>query len=257
MRRLILITVLGAATLVGAGVAGGEQLRQGDLRLSFDGRFTPKTLPRDRDVPISVDITGSIATSKGLRPPQMRRMTVAVNRHGTLSTVGLPACDPGRLEATSAREALVRCRGSLVGKGRFFANVDFPGLLFPVEGKMLGFASRVGGKPAVALHIYGASPVEVTVVLIFRIRYPSKGRFGTILTTRLPKIAADLGYVTDVSMTFGRTYRHRGKPRSFLSARCAAPEGFPMAFFTFAKGTFVFANGQTLEPSLIRNCRVR
>jgi hypothetical protein len=257
MKRLILISVLAAATLLGVGIASGEQQRQGDLRLSFDGRFVPQTLPRDRDVPVTVTLNGSIRTTEGVRPPQLRRMSVAVNRHGLLSTVGLPVCDPGRLEATSAKEALARCRGALVGRGRFGANVDFPGLLFPVEGRMLAFNSRAGGKPTIALHVYGASPVEVTVILIFRINHPRKGRFGTVLSTRIPKIAADLGYVTDISLTFGRTYRHRGKTRSFISARCAAPTGFPIALFTFAKGSFVFANGQKLEPSLVRNCRVR
>jgi hypothetical protein len=256
MRR-IFIAALGAATLLGAGVAQGEQQRQGDLRLAFDGRFVPQTLPRDRDVPVTVTLNGSIRTTKGVRPPQLRRMSVAVNRHGRLSTVGLPVCRPERLEATSAKEALARCRGALVGRGRFAANVDFPGLLFPVAGRMLAFNSRTQGRPTIALHVSGSSPVEVTVILIFRIHHPRQGRFGTVLSTRIPRIAADLGYVTDVSLTFGRTYRHRGQQRSFISARCAAPAGFPIALFTFAKGSFVFANGQKLEPSLVRNCRVR
>jgi hypothetical protein len=257
MRRVLLICVLSATTLLGAAVAQGELRQVGNLRLAFDGRFTPHALPRDRDVPVTVNLSGSVRTTDGSRPPQLRSMSVAVNRYGKLTTRGLPTCQPNSLEATSSKAALARCRGALVGRGRFGANVDFPDIEFPVEGRMLAFNSRARGRPSIALHVHGSNPVEATFVLIFRISHPPKGRYGTVLSTRIPRIASDLGYVTDLSLTFGRRYRHEGEARSFISARCAAPAGFPGVPFLFAKGSFSFADGRTLSTPLSRDCLVR
>lgn len=257
MRPRMLIGLVLAMALLGAGMAHAELSQKGNLRLAFDARFAPHALPRDRDAPVTVSLSGSIRTTDGSRPPQLRKISIAVNRYGRLSTRGLPVCAAQRLEATSSEAALAACRGALVGRGRFGANVDFPELKFPVQGRMLAFNTRQSGRPAIALHIYGTNPVEVTVVLIFKITHPERGRYGTVLSTRIPRIAADLGYVTDISLTFERRYRYRGEVRSFLSARCAAPLAFPGALFSFAKGSFVFANGQTMTTTLLRDCLVR
>lgn len=257
MKRLTLIAMFCAAMLASIGVAHGELVQESGLRLAFDARFSPHSLPRDRDVPVTVTMSGSVRTADGTRPPQLRKMSIAVNRYGKLSTQGLPVCALGRLEATSTDEALARCRSAQVGRGRFGANVDFPEIDFPVEGRILAFNSRTGGRPAIALHIHGSNPVKATLVLPFRISHPERGRYGTLLATKIPKVAGDLGYVTDLSLSFSRRYQYKGEARSFVSARCAAPDGFPGALFTFARGTFTFANGQTLSTSLARDCLVR
>jgi hypothetical protein len=94
-----------------------------------------------------------------------------------------------------------------------------------------------------------------TIVLKFKITH-QRGVFGTVLFARIPAIASNLGYVTDISLTFGRMYRYKGKQRSFISARCAAPDGFPGAIFPLARGTFTFSNDQRLSLTLTRDCRV-
>lgn len=209
-------------------------------------------------MPVTVRLHTSIKTADGTRPPNLRRISFEVNRYGRISTAGLPACRPSLLESTDSATALSRCRGALVGRGDFYANVEFPDRPpFPVHGRMLAFNGRFGGRPAVLLHVYGSTPVDVTVVLIFRIRHPAKGKFGTALSTRIPRLASDLGYVTDVSLKFNRIYRYKGRERSFLSARCAAPAGFPGALFSFTRGTFVFAGGKHISTTLTRTCTVR
>lgn len=256
MKRLASITLL--CTLLATGLAAAESTVQDGLRLSFDARFSPHSLPRDSDAPVRIDVSGAVRTVDGSRPPQLRRITIAVNRYGRLFTRGLPGCDPGSLESTSSTVALRRCRRALVGRGRFGANVEFPSLApFPVEGRMLAFNGRVGKRRVILLHIYGSNPVEATVVLTFRIRHPRQGKFGTVLTTKIPRIASDLGYVTDISLGFARRYRFGGRARSFISARCAAPAGFPGAIFSFARGRFDFAGGKHVTTTLVRDCLVR
>ncbi|HEX2707878.1 MAG TPA: hypothetical protein VHM66_07725 [Solirubrobacterales bacterium] len=107
--------LLALAVLLGAGVARGELSQKGERRISFDGGFTPRSLPRDRPAPVTVSIEGSIGTTDGTHPPALRRLEIALNRNGRLSTRGLPACTSPLLQSTSTEAALERCRPALVG----------------------------------------------------------------------------------------------------------------------------------------------
>ncbi len=258
MKRLALIGLLLAVPFFCAGIAVAELSKEENLLVSFNGRIFPHHLPRDRDAPVEVSLTGQVKTTDGSRPPQLRQISIAVNRYGRLSTEGLPTCRPGLLEATDPRLARARCGPALVGHGRFEAHLEFPDLApFPATGTMLAFNGRAHGKRAIFLHIHGSNPVEITVILTFQIHHLRQGKFGTVFTAKIPRIAADLGYVTDISLFFGRKYRYQGEQRSFISARCAAPAGFPGALFSFARGTFVFADGKRLTSTLARDCLVR
>jgi hypothetical protein len=258
MRRLTLIAMVCALVPFGAGIARGEVFGDAQLRVAFGGHFVPKVLPRDRDVPVRVNLNGAIRTPEGVRPPQLRRISFAVNRYGRLSTDGLPTCRAGVIESTDSQFARERCRTALVGKGHFGASLESPSLKqLPVDGRVLAFNARTDGQAAILLHIHASNPVEATVVLVFKISHPRSGKFGTMMTTNIPSIASDLGYVTDISLTFGRKYRVDGEQRSLISARCAAPAGFPGALFTFARGVFRFAGGKQVTTTLARDCVVR
>jgi hypothetical protein len=257
MRRLAFTLALIAA-LLGAALARGESVQQGNLRVVFDAAFTPHALPRAEAAPVRVRLAGSVATADGSRPPELRQISIALNRYGRLRTRGLPVCEPGALQAVSSATALERCRSALVGRGRFGADLALEGQKpVRIDGKVLGFRSELHGRAAIAVQIAAKSPVQASVVLMFTIRHRKRGRFGTVLSTRIPKIAGDLGYVTDISLSFGRRYSYGGRRLSFLSAACAAPSGFPGAIFAFARGSFLFADGRRLTSTVVRDCRVR
>jgi hypothetical protein len=258
MRRLLLAVALLLAASIAATVARAELIQEGNLRVSFQAKLSPRSLPRERPAPVTVSLGGSVRTADGSRPPQLRKITVAVNRAGRISSGGLPICTAPELQQTSTEAALARCRPALVGRGRFAVNVDFPDApLIPAQGRLLAFNSRVQRRPAMLLHLYGSSPVRATFVLPFRIAHRRNGDYGTVFSTEIPELASDLGYVTDISMAIGRKYRVDGEQRSFMSASCAAPAGFPGAIFKLARATFIFANGQRLTTGLARDCVVR
>jgi hypothetical protein len=259
MRRLAIPILLTIAALVGvAATASGELTQEGNLRLAFNGSIAPKKLPRKLAAPVRMEVSGSIRTADGNQPPELRKISIAFNRFGIVSTLGLPTCDPGDLEQTTSKGALAACHDALVGHGSFRAYVNFPGESpVAVVGEALAFNSTENGKPSLLLHVYGAQPVQVTFVVPFTIRHVKSGTFGTVFTARIPKIAARSGYVTNLSLTFDRRYTYRGRQRSFLSARCAVPVGIPGAVFTLARGSFVFSNGQHLSSALARNCWAR
>src|SRR6478672_13147293 len=253
-RRLLPPFCLAALCLLGAGLAQGELRQVGNLRISFDGDFAPHSLPRDRPAPITVHVKGAIGTTDGSHPPPVRRVEIALNRNGRLTTTGLPACTSARLQSTSTEAAVQRCGPSLVGRGRFGADVEFPSITpFPATGRMLAFYGTSKGRPALLLHLYGTAPVRTTFVLPLRISRRDEGEFGTVLSARIPSLAGGLGSVTEIDLTIGRTYAYRGQRLSFLSAACAAPRGFTGAIFSLAKGSFFFADGRKIDTTLARD----
>jgi hypothetical protein len=257
-RKGILVLLAALSALAGGSLAGAEVNQQGALRVAFEGNFTPQKLPRHRPAPVKVRIQGSIGTADGSPPPRLRRVSFAVNRHGRLSTRGLPSCRPGLLQSTTTKEALERCRSALVGHGEFDAFLEFPGSEpIHVREKVLAFYGRTGRKRAIILHLFVRQPTNVTLVLPFTISHRSNGDFGTVLTARIPSLAGNLGYVSRISMLVGRNYSVDGHRRSLFSASCAAPNGFNGAVFNFAKGSFEFDGGRRLTTTLTRLCRVR
>jgi hypothetical protein len=259
MRRLLIAAALAALCLPIAGAAAQRQIVQsGNVRVSFDGRLAPRALPRERLAPVTVHLDGSVATVDGTRPPPLRELVVAVNRAGRLSVAGLPSCPASFLQQTSTETALDLCRGALVGRGRFAVNVDFPGTpLIPARGRVLVFNSSDRRGPGMVLHLYGTAPVRAAFVLPFEISRRARGEFGTVFTAKVPTLATGLGYVTDIELAIGRTYRYAGRKRSFLSASCAAPAGFPGAVYDLAKATFTFPEERVMTSTLPGNCRVR
>lgn len=255
LRAVLLIAILGALVL--ATVAGAEIVQKGSVRLTFEGKLTPHTLPRRGAAPVKVSVGAKIAATNGKSPPQLRRITIAINRNGRFEPKGLPVCPLREIQPTTTADSLAACRSSLVGEGRFSANVllgqQAP---FPADGKVYAFNSILHGRPAILAHVYGTDPVPTSFTLPFELK-PAKGTFGTILTASLPAVTGNSGYITGLSLTLGRSFTSHGKRRSYLSADCPAPKGFPAATFPFAKASFAFADGQSLGSTLTRNCKAR
>jgi hypothetical protein len=239
-----------------AAVARAEVIQSGDVRVNFSADFSPRSLPRERPAPISLEVGGKISSTDGSQPPPLRRLRVELNSAGQVETRGLPACTAPRLQSTSSELALATCRPALVGTGTFQAELQFSGAPILVDGRALVFNGVVHGRPGMLIHIFISAPVRLTLVIPLAIRRPG-GEFGTVLTTKVPSLAGGFGSITEIHLRIGRTYGYRGVRRSYLSAACAAPAGFPGAVFPFARGTFSFPGGHTLHTVLTRSCKVR
>ncbi len=182
---------------------------------------------------------------------------MAINRHGRLNPTGLQRCHYHQIQPASTREALQACRRSLVGVGGFQANVALPDQSpFPSDGKVLAFNGVLHGRPVIYAHIYGTKPVPISQLIPFRI-HRIEGTYRVVLSAELPRVAANWGYVSGLSLTLRRTFRYRGRIRSYLSAGCPAPAGFDAAAYPFARASFGFDNGRTLRSNLIRRCKVQ
>lgn len=256
-RRVGTAIALVAVALVGAALAHGEVRRVGNLQIAFNGGIAPHSLPRDRAVPVTLSVSGRITTTDGSHPPPLRWLRLELNRNGQLSTAGLPTCRASALQSTTSKAALARCQGALVGRGSFAAELSGGGAAIPTQGRILVFNSTAAGKPALLLHLYGTIPIQSSYVLPLKIRHQAQGEFGTVMATRLPRLAGGVGSITQIELEIGREYTYRGERRGYLSASCAAPNGFTVAPFSLARGTFRFAGGTDLDATLARDCRVR
>jgi hypothetical protein len=241
-----------------AALAHAEVTQKGTLRVSFGGKIAPQKLPRVGSAPVAVSISGDITTTDDTPPPQLRTITMSINRNGSLNYKGLPICHFDQIQPASTGEARENCASALVGHGRFRAAVELPEQSpFPSNGKVLAFNGKENGKPVIFAHIYGTEPLPTSFTLPFAVRQKRDGTFATTLVAQLPRVAANWGYVSGVSLTLKRSFEYRGKSRSYLSAGCPAPKGFPGASFTFARASFAFEGGKTLTSRMTRDCKVR
>lgn len=255
-RRIATFVLLLTATGALGAVARAEVVQSGDVRVNFHADFTPQALPRERPAPISVEVEGKISTSDGSHPPPLQRLRVELNSAGQIDTKGLPRCRSALLQSTSSAAALERCRSALVGKGSFQAQLPLSSGPIEVGGRALVFNGIVHGGAGMFIHIYISSPVRLTLVIPLAVSR-REGQFGTVLTTNVPKLAGGFASITELRLKIGRRFHVAGERRSYLSAACAAPAGFPGAVFTFARGTFSFSGGRTMHSVLTRNCTVR
>lgn len=257
-RRLLVPVLLIACALVAVGAAQGEIFQQGNLRIKVSGGLRPQALPRERLAPVNAEIKGEISTTDGTHPPPLRLVRIELNRHGRLSTVGLPSCHGQQLQSSTTEQAMRQCRPALVGRGHFRADISFPTLdPLPAEGPILAFNGVKDGRRALLLHLYAATPARFTFVFALTIAHRGDGEFGTLLTTRIPTLAGGFGSVSEIDLRLGRNYVYKGRRHSYLSASCAAPPGFPGGPFTFARGSFHFLDGRTIKTSIASSCTVR
>jgi hypothetical protein len=250
-----LLAATAALLLSISALAVAEVAQKGNVRVSFDGRIAPKALPRHGSAPVKVEVETKVAGVGAKAPPRLRQIEIAINRHGRLDPTGLPVCEVEDIQPATTEKALEACRGALVGKGNFEADVSLPEQsAFPSAGEMLAFNGSYEGKPAVLAHVYGTEPVPTSFTLPFVIT-TAKGTFATVLTAKLPADAANS--VTGLRLILQRRFSVNGKARSYASAGCPAPKGFPGAVFPFARASYEFVGGRRLSSTVTRSCRAR
>jgi hypothetical protein len=253
-----LALVLGIA---GAGTAlGGESVvtKQGDVIVAFDGDIAPRALPRAGVAPVAVTIDSTFKSAEGTDPPpQLRTISIGINRAGKIDDRGLPTCRVRKIQPATIHAAKKLCRNAIVGSGHVEVRVHLANQPpFTFKGPMLVFhAERSGGDRRLLAQVYGLKPPSA-FILNFKILRAS-GEFGTVIKTSLPKSARKWAYVTHFDMKLQRRYVYHGQHYSYVNAGCAAPEGFPGAVYKFAKSNFGFAGGNHVMTTLVRDCTVK
>jgi hypothetical protein len=246
MRKYLLITTAVAAliALTVAGVAAAEKpvkVIAGNLELTFNGGFSPKTLSKTKLTPITLNVSGKIRTKDGTHPPAMKEFLLEADKNSGVDVKGLPVCTASKLQSQDTKHAEAICRPAIIGSGNATAEIAFPEQPpIPAKSKIIAFNGGFkGGVTTFYIHAYLTVPTPAAIVSTVKIKKIHKGRFGIGSVTTIPKIAGGSGSVTDFNLTINK--------KGVLLAKCADGK-------LQAHGTAVFSDGTRASAEVIRTC---
>jgi hypothetical protein len=244
-KRLVLTLALGAivALVVGsiAVAAKPTVIQVGNLKLTFNGGFSPKKLSKTKQTPINLNVSGKIQTTDGKHPPALKEFILETDKNGSVNAKGVPTCKAGKIEATTTSAAEKACKKAIIGKGTTDVEVLFPeSAPIDIQSKLLLFNGGVsGGKTTIYIHAYLSNPIAAAIVTTVKIKKKKNGRYGTQSIASVPKIAGGSGSVTNFTLTVNE--------RGYLTAKC--PDGH-----LDAQGEAVFSDGTRAKGSVTRPC---
>jgi hypothetical protein len=261
MRRRVVIRAAVAAAalfLLATQLAPATVKQDGNVRITLLSLVQPHLLPRHVKAPIAVFLSGHVDTVRsGGVPPQLQKMTIDVNRHGSVRTDGLPVCEIAEIQPSSTERALQNCGDAIVGSGQFWAHIVLPGQEpYPTHGRLLVFNGRRNGERAILAHIYTAKPFPTSFVIPFGVKRISGGPYGTRLTAAFPDALGDWGFVDRIKLTLRRKYERGGKHLSYFNANCPALPGTRAATFDLASADFAFGD-KSLTLKVRKSCGVK
>jgi hypothetical protein len=257
MRRRFCALAIALALLILAASASAAVVQDGGIRITVLSQVKPFKLPRQGTAPIAVFVSGHIASTEGGVPPQLKSMTIDVNRHGVLQSEGLPVCPLSVIKTASSSRALSACGEALVGSGRFWASVVLPEQRpYPTRGRLLIFNGRAHGDPVLYAHIFTTQPFTTSFVIPFAMSHVDKGPYATELTASLPQALGSWGFVDRIKLTLRRDYTYRGEHLSYFNAGCPAPSGSQGVTFPLAQASFEFEGREPITLGVTKACRV-
>ncbi|HET9592113.1 MAG TPA: hypothetical protein VFP17_04285 [Solirubrobacterales bacterium] len=233
-----------AVSLAGIATAGNTPVtvKQGNLEFTFNGGFSPTTLPKNKLAPISLQASGSIKTLDGTHPPALKEVVLETDKNGAINTKGIPVCTSGKLQARDTKAAEKVCGKSIIGTGQTKVEVQFPEQRpVIVDSKLLVInGGTSGGKTTLFIHAYFSAPVTGAIVTTVKIKKVHNGRYGLKSVATIPKIANGAGSVLSFNLTINK--------KGVLTAKC--PDGKLQAH-----ATSIFADGTKASAGIVRTCK--
>jgi hypothetical protein len=247
---------LGAVILL-AGRAAAERAQQGNVIVALDGGITPRSLPRNRRIPVAVHLAGRVLTSDQSPLPRVNWIRLELAWRGALDRRGLALCQRTRLLYTDTQQALAACGPAAVGRGNLYAQIFLPHQPpFGVRARLVAFNGTTSeGRPAVLVHAYSNEP-PVSFVIPFSVHH-KPGAFRTVLVTTIRRSLGPWPHVSNFHIVVSRSFRYRGSRRSYLNASCPVPPNFTAGFLSFARATYTFEGGAQITTESVRSCRAR
>jgi hypothetical protein len=212
--------------------------------------ITPKKLGKKTFTAANLEATTKLTTSaaSGVPSPTVR-VILDFDKNAKLFTKGIPTCNPSKLQNTSTEVAEQQCKAAKIGSGTASALLPVGSTVYTVNQVVTAFNGvPQGGKPVVILHTYGTTPIQTTLVLIGAVTNYNKEGYGPRLDLEVPKLAGGTGALTDFSVKISKKYKYRGKPVSFISAKC------PNSKKLKARAQFIFLDGESSTPTSTQSC---
>jgi hypothetical protein len=243
---VVALGVLAAALAIAN--ASGETVQVGNIVISAEGKISPSKLPKKTPAPITLNVSGTVATQDGTHVPPLKTIALEFDKAGQINTQGLPTCNVGELESTLTAQAKKTCATSLVGTGTVSAEIALPEQPpFNASGPLLIFNGKPkGGRPVLIFHVHANVPAPTTFVTSGVISKAS-GKYGTSTEIAIPTIVGGQGSLTSFNATLHKTWTYKGKKESLLLASC--PTGK-----LIAHGEFTFVDHTKISSDIVKPC---
>jgi hypothetical protein len=240
------------AAVVGVGVASAEppvKAEVGDNIVEANGGITPKVLSKKTPTPAAFNAEGKISTSDGSHPPAAKEIIIEGDKNVTVQTKGYPSCSSGKLQSRDTSAAEAACKPALIGSGTTQVEIAFPEQpRIKTTSKLLVFnGGEAGGVTTLFVHAYITVPTPAAIVTTVKIKKIHKGRFGTLATATIPKIAGGSGSVTSFKLKIDKKYTYKGKKLSVISAKCTDGK-------LQANVQTKFSDGTSARTEIVRSC---
>jgi len=253
-RSTLLVSLLvAAATAIAASVAmAGAPANSPDGNgQAIDSVIAPKKLSKSQWTPASLKVTTTLrnsSTSNGV-PVPTTNVVIDFDKNAKIFTKGVPTCNPAKVQNVSTEVALRECGRAKIGSGQAKADIPVGEQVFVAEQTVTAFnGTPRGGKPVILLHTYGTKPTVTTLVLNGTVTNRNREGYGPRLDLEVPKIAGGAGALTDFTVTINKKYRYKGKPTSYISAKC------PNSKKLKVRSVFTFLDGQSSKPTDVGSC---
>jgi hypothetical protein len=254
-RSTLLVSLLvAAATAIAASVAmAGAPANSPDGNAqAIDSVIAPKKLSKSKWTPGSLKVTTTLSnqSSKNGVPVPTVHVVIDFDKNARIFAKGIPTCNPAKVQNSSTEIALRECNRAKIGSGKAKASIPVGEQVFVAEQTVTAFnGTPKGGKPVIILHTYGTKPIVTTLVLIGTVTNYNKQGYGPRLDLEVPKIAGGAGALTNFTVTINKKYRYKGKPTSYISAKC------PKSRKLKVRSVFTFLDGQSSKPTDVGTCR--
>ncbi len=218
---------------------------------AIESLIAPKKLSKTTPTAASLMVTTKTSTTTAANgvPSPAVHVTFDFDKNAKLFTKGIPTCDPAKLQSTSTEVALQLCGNAKIGTGHAAALIPVGQQVVPATQTVTAFNGvPQGGKPVVLLHTYGTTPVQTTLVLNGTVSNYGKEGYGPRLDLEVPLIAGGTGALTEFEVKIKKNFRYKGKPRSFVTAKCTSGK-------LKARGAFTFKDGETLTALSTQSCK--
>lgn len=248
--RIVIPAALGLMLLAAAS-AHAIKGEVGNTVISSTATMLPRELPAKGGAPITLTSITRIKNKDGSAPEKLSSIDFLIDRHASVDAKGLPVCTAAKLEGTTTNGARKRCAGSLVGAGKFDAQVNLPGQAQRKVSLRVSFFNGPtrGDQPSLLGHAYETVPSPKTLLVPVTVEKVSKGRYGFRLEVGMPPIADGYGAATLAEATIGATRKRGGERVGYLNAHCSGGR-------LQVKGKLNFENGDLFPALLTSPCHV-
>lgn len=235
-----------SVAFAGAPVTGSDGNSQ-----SIDSVIAPKKLSKSKFQPASLKVTTKLTTSTAPNgvPSPTTHVQIDFDKNAKVFAKGYPTCDPAKLQNQSTENAKRECKAAIIGSGKATVKLPVGEQVFTVPATVTAFNGKPkGGKPVILLHTYSTSPVQTVLVLNGPVINYNKQGYGPRLELEVPKIGGGAGALTDFQVTIKKNYRYKGKPVSYISAKC------PKSKKLKTRSVFTFLDGVSTNPTSVQTC---